>query len=397
MRIMMVSQLLPYLPCHERFRLLPAHLLEHLARRHAVAVVAPLAAGQTLAQRDWTAGRAASVELVPAGRWRRTLTGAPAEGLATLRAALIGAVKRFKPDVLHLEGALLAPLAAVGGVPTLLSCHESPALRAREARRGAQRPWARLRARLDERVERAWEQRWFASADGCVVRAAADGAAIAEHLSVARVDVIPAGIDPAQYAFRQAGMRGRLVFTGDLASSRDAAAAHRLALDILPRVRQQWPRAELLIAGAHAPAAVVALAALPGVRVSTGVSDPRPSVWSGAVYVSAPRAGFGSNAPIVEAMALGTPVVAASCALSGLTEVRPGHHVLTAQSDDEFAEAALALLREPGAAGAMARNARDLVEQRYTWRTVAERYEAVYGRMAAGDHARARARDEVAA
>ncbi len=45
----------------------------------------------------------------------------------------------------------------------------------------------------------------------------------------------------------------------------------------------------------------------------------------------------------------------------------------------------------------MARNARDLVEQRYTWRTVAERYEAVYGRMAAGDHARARARDEVTA
>jgi glycosyltransferase involved in cell wall biosynthesis len=397
MRIMMVSPLLPYLPCHEGFRLLPAHLLEHLSCRHAVAVVAPLTAAQTPAQRAWTAGRAASLALVPAGRWRRALTGAPAEGLAALRTAVTGAVERFKPDVLHLEGALMAPLAAVGGVPTVLSCHESPALRARDARRGAQRPWARLRATLDERVERGWEQRWFASVDGCVVRSEADRAAIGEHLSVARVDVIPAGIDPAQYALRQAGLRGRLVFTGDLASSRDAAAARRLALDILPRVRQQWPRADLLIAGAHAAPAVVALAALPGVRVSTGVSDPRPSVWSGAVYVSAPRAGFGSNAPIVEAMALGTPVVAAPCALSGLAEVRAGHHVLTAHSDAEFAEAALALLREPGAAGAMARHARDLVERRYTWRTVAERFEQVYGRMAAGDHTRARARDEVAA
>ncbi len=45
----------------------------------------------------------------------------------------------------------------------------------------------------------------------------------------------------------------------------------------------------------------------------------------------------------------------------------------------------------------MARNAKDLVERRYTWRTVAERYEDVCGRMAAGNRTRAHARDEVAA
>jgi glycosyltransferase involved in cell wall biosynthesis len=397
MRILMVSQRLPYLPCHDGFRLLPSHLLEHLGRRHEVGVVAPLSAGQTPAQRAWTASRAAWSSLVPAGRWRHTLTGAPGEGVATLRAAVMTAVERFQPDVLHLEGALVAPLAGAGGVPTVLSCAESPALRARDACRHARRPWERLRARLHERVEREWEQRWFTSVDACVVRSDTDRDAIAGYVAVERVHVVPAGVDAVQYAFRSAGEPGRLVFTGDLADSRDAAAARRLALDILPRVRRQWPRAELLIAGGAASPAVHALAALPGVRVSAAVSDLRPSVWSGAVYVSPPRTGVGSNARIVEAMALGTPVVAAPCALSGLTEVVCGEHVRTAATDEEFAAATVALMREPAAACALARAARELVERRYTWRTVAERYESVYGRLAAGNDGRAHAREMVAA
>jgi glycosyltransferase involved in cell wall biosynthesis len=77
--------------------------------------------------------------------------------------------------------------------------------------------------------------------------------------------------------------------------------------------------------------------------------------------------------------------------------VLPGHHAHTAETDEEFAQAAVALMREPGAAGVMARNARDLVERRYTWRTVAERYEDVYGRVAAGDRNGVHAPDEVAA
>jgi hypothetical protein len=40
------------------------------------------------------------------------------------------------------------------------------------------------------------------------------------------------------------------------------------------------------------------------------------------------------------------------------------------------------LLAEPGVAHALARSARDLVEQRCTWRAAARRYEALYARLA---------------
>jgi polysaccharide biosynthesis protein PslH len=382
MRIMMVSPLTPYLPCSDGARLLPAQLLAHLEHHHTFGVVAPLCAEETPAQRAWTASRAAWLQLVPAGRWRHPLTGAPAEGVTAVREAIASAVERFEPDVLHLEGALLAPLARTGGVPTVLSCHESPPLRARDMGRMARMPWARLRAHIDERVEADWERRWFTSVDACVVASEDDRAAVAAHLPFDRVEVIPMGIDARQYSYRREGEPHRIVFTGDFTAGRDADAARRFALSIFPRVRRQWPRAELLIAGTALSPAVRALAAVPGVSVSEAAADLRASVWSAAVYVSPQDVGFGSKARLVEAMALGTPIVASTCSLSGLTDVLPGHHVLTADNDEQFADATTMLMRERVVAHTIAHNARDLVERRYTWRAVTERYDALYARLA---------------
>ena len=39
------------------------------------------------------------------------------------------------------------------------------------------------------------------------------------------------------------------------------------------------------------------------------------------------------------------------------------------------------LLREPLTVNTLARSARELVERRFTWRTVAERYETLYARL----------------
>ncbi|HET7341033.1 MAG TPA: glycosyltransferase, partial [Methylomirabilota bacterium] len=80
--------------------------------------------------------------------------------------------------------------------------------------------------------------------------------------------------------------------------------------------------------------------------------------------------------------ALGTPVVAARRCLSGLTHVLPGHHLLPAESDEELAEAALLVLREPVVAATLAANARQLVERRYTWMAIARSWESLWARTA---------------
>jgi polysaccharide biosynthesis protein PslH len=379
MRLLFVTPRLPALPCHEVARLAAAQLVDQLARRHTVAVVAATAGGDTPAQRAWLAERAALVETVPLGRWRRAWSGRPGDGLAALGALTRNTAARFAPDVVHLEGALFAPLARATAAPSVLACHDCATLRARDVRRAGASMWQRLAGRLAERVETTWTRTWFGAARMCVVDSDDERRALAEHVRPERIAVVPGGIDDVVYAYRRRGEPSRLVFTGDWSSPRDVAAAHRLAVGILPRVRRHMPRVDLLLAGPNPPGdAVRALGVQAGVRLTRAVPDLRPSIWGAAVYVSPLHAGFGRKASLLEPMALGTPVIASGPTLVAMPDAVAGQHVLAAASDEEFARAIALILRTPSLANTLARSARDLVERRYTWRAVAERYEALY-------------------
>jgi glycosyltransferase involved in cell wall biosynthesis len=370
----------PYLPTHDRSRLVPACLLSQL-ERHTVAVVTGDDRAETAAQRAWLSTVAARVTRVPAGRWRHPRTGG-AGGLGAFRLAARRAVAEFCPDLVHLEGAWLAPLAREVDAPVVIGIRESGVRRARDARRRARTTRGWIRAQIDERIEGDWERRWLPRASACVVASDEDRRALAEHVPLARIEMIPPGVDTERYGFRRAAEPARMVFAGNLTWPAHLDAADRLATRVLPRVRQALPQAELLVTGAGPLAALRALAAVPGVRVAGAIADLRPILWSAAVALVPAQAAPGVDAGLLEAMAVGTPVVAARACLNGLAHVLPGHHVAVAESDAELAAAALLVLREPVVAATLAENARQLIERHHTWAATARLYEALWARAA---------------
>jgi polysaccharide biosynthesis protein PslH len=382
MRVLMLATATPYLPTHERTRLAAAQLLAHLGARHAVAVLAPEAPGETPGQRAWPAGVAAWTRSVPAGRWRHPLSSTPAEGVAALRDAALRAVADWAPDLVHAESALLAPLAGSLPVPLVLSCRESGVRRAREARRLARAPHDWMRAHFEERIETDWDRRWLPAVDACVVASEHDRQTLAERMPYERIDVIPPGVDEQRYEVRRGGEPARLVFAGNLAWPSHVEAARRLATRVLPRVRRVLPGAELLVAGAGPLGVLRALAALPGVRVAGGTPDLRPSLWSAAVTLIPAEAAPAIDAAILESMAVGTPVVAARRCLSGLDHLLPGHHLIAAEDDAEMAEAAVLVMREPVVAATVVASARQVIERRHTWKAVARSWESLWARAA---------------
>ena len=76
--------------------------------------------------------------------------------------------------------------------------------------------------------------------------------------------------------------------------------------------------------------------------------------------------GGGTRLKILEAMALGTPVVATSKGAEGL-DVEDGRHLLIADTPDEFAQAVIRLLQSPELRTSLGRNGRQLVAERYDW------------------------------
>jgi glycosyltransferase involved in cell wall biosynthesis len=78
------------------------------------------------------------------------------------------------------------------------------------------------------------------------------------------------------------------------------------------------------------------------------------------------RDGGGTRLKVLEALALGTPVIATSKAVEGL-DVTAGSDVLIADTAEAFAAQVLRLFEDPQLGARLRRSGRALVENRYTW------------------------------
>jgi len=159
-----------------------------------------------------------------------------------------------------------------------------------------------------------------------------------------------------------------LVFTGAMDYWPNVDAVTWFASQALPQLRARWPLLRLHIVGRAPTPAVRALAADPsaGVVVSGTVPDVRPYLQHAAVVVAPLRLARGIQNKILEAMAMGRPVVAAASCVDAL-DVQTGREILDAAEPDEYVQVIDSLLGAAPAAAAIGAAARLRVQQRYAW------------------------------
>ncbi len=378
----MVSQMVPYLPCYDGFRIIPANLIRELSKRHEIFLIALTDGAEDADQLQWPEKYCRSVEIlrIPirwglANRLDQIARPVASEVSETVRAHIQGT----KPDVLHLEGPGTAPLARLAPLRalTILSAHDALSLRYREFARFTRSRYARIgytsRSLLAERFER----RWFRYAHRVVVTSFFDLEVLSGSVPQERLAVIPNGVDLEYWTYRPAPQPGRIVFTGNMNWPPNEDAAEYFTVDVLPLVQRWVPDAEFCIVGAQPSLKVKELARIPGVRVTGTVPDLREWICSAAVYVSALRFGAGVKNKILEAMALGTPIVATPQSLTG-TPLVHGRHLLVADSAAEIAEAVLRLLGDGELRRSLSEEARRHLEMEYSWEWIAARFEKLY-------------------
>jgi len=156
-----------------------------------------------------------------------------------------------------------------------------------------------------------------------------------------------------------------VVFTGAMDYWPNIDAVSWFAADILPRLRQNWPDLRFYIVGRSPTAAVQALAG-EHVVVSGTVPDVRPYLQHAAVVVAPLRLARGVQNKVLEAMAMGLPVVASRECSTAIDAV-PERDFLTAGTVPEYVSQIEALLREPARSAAIGTAARRQVLARYSW------------------------------
>jgi glycosyltransferase involved in cell wall biosynthesis len=112
--------------------------------------------------------------------------------------------------------------------------------------------------------------------------------------------------------------------------------------------------------------------------VLTGfVPDLRPYLDRAAVVVAPLRVGGGMRVKVVEALAAGKAVVASGRAISGLS-ISDGEQVLLAETDHEFGDAVVRLLRDPERRAALAHRAHAWACAHLGWDEPISAYERLY-------------------
>ena len=158
-----------------------------------------------------------------------------------------------------------------------------------------------------------------------------------------------------------------LVFTGAMDYLANVDAVAWFARSVLPAVQAHRPDVRFFIVGARPTQAVQRLAALPGVYVTGRVADVRPWLAHAALAVAPLRIARGVQNKVLEAMAMGRPVLCTPAALEGL-ELAPALARCLEATETAFAGRVGQWLAAPAAEReALGAEARNHVLQHHCW------------------------------
>ena len=149
--------------------------------------------------------------------------------------------------------------------------------------------------------------------------------------------------------------------------------------DVLPLLKSRAPSVRLQIVGAEPSAAVRRLGTIEGVTVTGSVPDVRPYLARAALTVAPLRIARGTQNKILEAMAMGVPVVASRLAAGGVDAV-PGQHLLVADTPGEQCDAILRVLGDVRERARLSQAGRARMLSNHAWPSSMQRLDGVIDR-----------------
>ena len=214
-------------------------------------------------------------------------------------------------------------------------------------------------ARYEREVAQQFEEVWLVSQH--------DQHLLTVQCPDANIRVVPNGVELTTFhPTGQPAEPNSLLFTGHMRVFHNIDAATFLAREILPLVRRQVPGCTLTLAGADPGPEVQALAAQPGITVTGFVPDLNETLNRAAVFVAPLRFAAGVQNKVLEAMAMGRPVVCASACIEAIA-ARPGEHLLAADAAEAYVSQLEPLLAAPALAAALGAAGRRHVVDHFSW------------------------------
>ena len=197
--------------------------------------------------------------------------------------------------------------------------------------------------------------------------------------------VVPNGVDTEQVVFQERQKPNgppRLLFVGGFDHAPNLDAVTVFIKEYMPLLRQRFPGITFDIAGKCDSYDLEPLKA-PDVHFLGFVEDLAPLYQQATAAVAILRFGGGTKLKVLQAMAVGTPIIASNVGVEGIA-LTPGLNYLTAHTPEETAVAVDLLHHNFDKASDIARQARKLCLERYDWRSIGLHFGGILQQISAG-------------
>jgi polysaccharide biosynthesis protein PslH len=377
MKILFICHRFPY-PPNRGGKIRPFNIIRHLSEKHDVVVASmarspeEAAAGEPLIRhcsRTVMAQVNNRIQLLRTAAYLPSPTPSSMGYFSSpyLKKRIASLLKTVKFDLIFVHCSSVAPyVSRVKGIPKIVDFGDMDSQKWLDVAR--YRPFPlKLGYWIEGQKLMAWEKRLAGAFDFCTATTRAELETLAQFSPHSNIDYFPNGVDcdffsPGDGAYDP----DTISFIGRMDYYPNQRAMLDFCRSTLPLLRARMPSVKLVIIGAEPSSEIRALGKLPSVTVTGTVPDVRPLARRSAVTVAPLGIARGTQNKMLEAMAMGVPVVCSDEALRGVDAVH-GEHLLAARAPQEYADAIVEIISNPARRAALAKAGRQRMQERHTW------------------------------
>ena len=376
MRILFV---VPNVPSSIRPR--PLHFIRGLSQMHQVSVVCLVTNETDDHFVSQLRQHCQSLEVIRLSRWRslwncfRALFSANSLRCAyfyspRLRDRLKALVEADEVDLIHAEHLKSLPMVepVLGKVPVVFDAVDCLSMLESRRRAVTKNPLVKMFSWMESKKNAFAEANAVHRFNRVAISSSVDREAyqVSDGLRE-KIDVIPNAVDLQHFGFRQfESQKNLLVFCAKLDYFPNEDAALYLSRLVWPLLKTHRPELQLHIVGSRPPRSVRQFDGKDDIRVIASVPDVRPFLGRAWVALCPIRIRAGIQNKMLEAMALGVPLVATQICCPGL-KVEAGKHLLVGDGPEQFASAIELLLDDVTLREKLIQAGRVYVERHHDW------------------------------
>jgi sugar transferase (PEP-CTERM/EpsH1 system associated) len=296
--------------------------------------------------------------------------------------AVAKAIQQHSPELVHFDTISLVQFRELAGNrPCVLNHHNIESMMMDRRAEVEKHPLKRHYYATEGARLREYEKKYAGTFDLNLTCSELDAQRLKQIAPAARTEEVPNGVD-LDY-FRPAPDDNAeephsLIFAGGLNWYPNVSAVKFLVNEVWPLVRADFSDATLTIIGRSPPQWLKDCAAADArLRVTGFVDDVRPYMDRASVYVCPIFDGGGTKLKVLDAMAMGKPLVANPIAVEGI-DAQPQQHWIPANEPREFAAAIGRLFADASLRRTLGRNARQLIHDKYSFAEIGARLSERY-------------------